>query len=421
MDDNIKKKIDKVKLQQEEAANLVREKLKRIYGESAPAVKEIVKSEPSAKEEIKEVKKVVADHRKLSRHQQFLNKLTQSGLSLAEIQSAWHKYYEKLSDAAKHEVWNEFYAEHQRRREKSKTDAVKRAQSKSASSTAQPASPKIQDLGKPIAQAGSVIGNPIKSKKIKKGLLDRISSRAKKNDKKRAHWHSLAFGLSVGLVTMLILLFSFFNEKFITPFIRPSYNVGATPIIVDPSHNANVGPEPKIIIPKINVEAPVVFNEPSIDEDKVQKALERGVVHYGTTPNPGENGNSVIFGHSSSNILNSGDYKFAFLLLKSLEKGDTFYVQKGGKRYVYKVYDKFITNPDDISVLDPPKDRRAISTLITCDPPGFSTNRLIVQAEQIYPDPAKNAKSSVDERQKSQPRTLPSDAPTLWERVTNWF
>ncbi len=342
-------------------------------------------------------------------------------MSLAEIQAAWHKYYEQLSNAAKHEVWDEFYAEHHRRRQKSKTDAVQRAKAKSAAPASIPAGPKIQDLGKPLAQASSVIGSPIKTKKIKKGLLENIAARAKKNDKKRSHWHSIAFGLSVGLFTMLILLFSFFNEKFITPFIRPSHNVSATPIIVDPSQTGNIGPEPKVIIPKINVEAPVVFDEPSIDDDKVQKALERGVLHYGTTPNPGEEGNSVIFGHSSSNILNSGDYKFAFLLLKSLENGDTFYVQKDGKRYVYKVYNKFITSPDDVSVLDPPKGRKAISTLITCDPPGFSTNRLIVQAEQIYPDPDKNAKSSVDERQKSQPSTLPSDAPTLWQRITNWF
>jgi sortase A len=422
MDDNIKKKVDKVKLQQEEAANLVRAKLKKIYGDDSTEQKPSTQ-EPSAKEEVKEVRKISRENRPMSKHQQFLNKLSQSGMSLQEIQATWHKYYEQLSNDAKHEVWNEFYAEHQRRRQKAKSDAVKRAEVKNDNTTSKQAGPSIQDLGKPQAKSEPLIGKPIKAKSesTKKDILKRISSRSKKNDKKSSHWHSLAFGLTTGLIAMLILLFSFFNERFITPFIRPSHNVGATPIIVDPNRTDNIGPEPKIIIPKINIEAPVVFNEPSIDEKAVQKALERGVVHYGITPNPGENGNSVIVGHSSSNILNSGKYKFAFLLLKSLEKDDTFYVHKDGKRYVYKVYNKFITDPDDVSVLDPPKNRRAITTLITCDPPGFSTNRLIIQAEQIFPDPGKNKESSVDPSVGSAPAQLPSDSPTLWSRITGWF
>lgn len=444
MDNNKKKKIDEVKLQQEEAANLVRQKLNRIYGQEAssvsdklsehtpehkpqpapkpqPQAKPDVKHEPSAKEEIKEVKQISREHRPMSRHQQFLDRLSQSGLSLKEIQAAWHKYYQDLPDSGKHEVWNEFYAEHQRRRDKARADAARREKAQRAANA--PNQPRIEDLAKPQAVAEPKAYKKPSAKaarSVKKDLLNRISTRAKKTDKK-SPWHSLLFGLTTGFLTLLILLFSFFNERFITPFIKPSHNVGATPIIVDPTHTANVGPAPKIIIPKINVEAPVVFDEPSIDEDAVQKALERGVVHYGITPNPGENGNSVIVGHSSSNILNSGQYKFAFLLLKSLEKDDTFYVHKDGKRYVYKVFDKFITNPDDVSVLDPPKNRKAITTLITCDPPGFSTNRLIIQAEQIFPDPDKNTKSSVDPNASSAPRQLPSDSPTLWNRITNLF
>lgn len=419
MDDNQKKSQDKTDLQQEQAANLVREKLKRIYGNDSDPGKVVKPSadEPSAKEEMKEVKQIVREHRVMSKHQRYLNKLTKSGLSMAEIQTAWHKYYQNLPSAEKHEVWNEFYAEHQRRRDRAKADATKRAADKRAASA--PSQPEIQNLGK-AQTAPMPKASKSKTKSIKNDILKQVSSRAKKSNKK-SHWHSLLFGLTTGFLTITILLFSFFNERFITPFIRPSHNVSATPIIVDPNQTGNVGLEPKIIIPKINIEAPVVFDEPSIEEKAVQKALERGVVHYGISSNPGENGNSVIVGHSSSNILNSGEYKFAFLLLKSLEKDDTFYVHKDGKRYVYKVFAKFITDPDDVSVLDLDKNRKAITTLITCDPPGFSTNRLIIQAEQIYPDPDENSKSSVDERQKSQPRVLPSDSPTLWNRLTNLF
>jgi LPXTG-site transpeptidase (sortase) family protein len=223
----------------------------------------------------------------------------------------------------------------------------------------------------------------------------------------------------MGLIVIIIFLFSFFNERFITPFIRPSYAI-TTPIIIDPNTSGKAGRAPKIIIPKINVEAPVVYDEPSIQEDDIQKSLERGVVHYATTPDPGEKGNSVIVGHSSSNILNSGKYKFAFLLLKSLEQDDTFIVHKDSQRYVYKVYKKFVTSPDDTSVLGA-TEKPSTMTLITCDPPGLSTNRLIIVGEQIFPDPAKNKASSVDQGASQRPQILPSNSPSLWQRIQDWF
>ena len=229
----------------------------------------------------------------------------------------------------------------------------------------------------------------------------------------------MIFGFSMGGLVLLIFLFSFFNERFITPLIRPSTNVSASPIIVNPNNVTATGPEPKIIIPKINVEAPVVYDEPSIEEKAVQKALERGVVHYATTPNPGEKGNAVIFGHSSGNIINSGKYKFAFILLKSLDKGDTFFVDKDGKRYVYKVYEKYVTAPTDVSILGA-RDRPSTMTLVTCDPPGMSTNRLIVVGEQIFPDPNTNKESTVTV-QNEAPKVLPSNSPSLWQKIKNWF
>src|SRR5690606_19356372 len=137
-----------------------------------------------------------------------------------------------------------------------------------------------------------------------------------------------------------------------------------------------VSKEAKVIIPKINVEIPVIYDETSVAEADFQEALERGVVHYATTSQPGENGNTVIFGHSSNNIFNSGKYKFAFVLLNRLEPGDTFMLHKDGVRYVYKVFDKKIVSPTDFSVLNPVEGKTATASLITCDPPGTTLNRL---------------------------------------------
>lgn len=374
------------------AVELIRGKLDALYAE-----------EPDAREEIEEVEQVV---RPMSKHQKYMKDLADSGRSLAEIQTAWHEYYQRLPDVEKHEVWQEFYAEH----EKSKEDAKKRIEKAKTQPVAQPAEAQHHTTHPKPLHAKDIRS----SRDVKGQLLHKVNKRTK-GVRSSHHFKALAFGLGMGSFVVLILMFSFFNERFITPFIRPSANVSATPIIVDPNNNGPVGPESKIIIPKINLEAPVVYDVPTIEEKDVQKGLENGVVHYITTPNPGEKGNSVIFGHSSSNILNKGKYKFAFILLKSLEPGDTFIIQKDGKRYVYKVYSKFVTDPKDLSVLST-LDRPSTMTLITCDPPGTSTNRLIIQAEQIFPDPASN-KDSVISSADSKPKQLPSNSQSLWSRL----
>lgn len=382
------------KKQSEAAANLVRAKLNNIY-----------KNEPQASEELSAVKQQKTVISPLSRHQRYMEELSKSGRSLAEIQKSWHEYYQKLSDEQKHEVWQEFYDTHAKSRRRQQEDKLE-----------------VQEKKVEIERKDREKENSSARKKSsfnKQKLLKNVAQRAQRSNKK-SHAHALLFGLGMGTLFVFVMLFTFFNERFITPFIRPNSHVSATSIITDPTDTGDVGPDSKIIIPKINVEAPVVYDVSALDDKAVQKGLERGVVHYSITPNPGELGNSVIVGHSSSNIFNSGKYKFAFLLLKSLDNGDTFYVQKGGKRYVYKVFNKFVTSPTDLSVLDP-TDRPATMTLITCDPPGLSINRLIIQAEQIYPDPSSDKPSSVNVAAQAKPAELAGNSISLWQRIKNWF
>lgn len=413
MDPDKQKRIDEEKRQQESAAELIRSKLNNLYSD-----------EPDAQAELSEVNALPI--KSLSKHQEYMKSLSNSGRSLAEIQTAWHEYYAGLNDTEKHEVWQEFYSKHALAKQKASRPAAKVIETEP-----KPAKPIPNPAAYPVSNNTAALAKKKRGKRSRKSaapdlstvndireeLLSKIQTQGE--IRKNPHVRSLAFGLSMGMVTIFILLFGFFNERFITPFIRPSSNVSATPIIVDPQAAGPVGPEAKIIIPKINVEAPVVYDVPTVQEKDVQKGLENGVVHYITTPNPGEKGNSVIFGHSSSNLLNKGKYKFAFILLKSLEKEDTFIVQKDGKRYVYKIYNKFVTHPQDLSVLGP-TDKPATMTLITCDPPGTSTNRLIIQAEQIFPDPSTNAASSVGQAGvPAQAAELPSNSVTLWQRIRN--
>lgn len=355
------------------AAEVIRKKLENIYSK-----------EPSARLEKQEVAHL--DH-KPSKHQAFMQQLQASGKSLPEIQTAWHNYYTALTDEEKHTVWNEFYKESAKAKE-----AQIQAEQKPATKSSQP---------RTTAQ-------------VKKQLLGQVSARGKLT--KKHHIQSVLFGLGIGGIAVLILLFGFFNERIIAPFITPSKAVSDTPIIVD--NAAAVSGEPKVIIPKINVEIPVIYDVENNEEATIQAALEHGVVHYPTTPNPGQVGNVAIFGHSSNNILNKGQYKFAFVLLNRLQEGDTFMLTKDGKRYVYRVYKKHVVKPTDISVLGP-QEKPSTATLITCDPPGTSINRLVVVGEQISPDPANNGASTAI--QAPAPTTVPGNSPTLWYRLTHWL
>lgn len=362
------------------AANIARAKLAKLYQE-----------EPDAKKEMAEV--ATTPH--LSKHQRYMQSLSTSGKSLADIQTAWHEYYEGLSDKEKHEVWNEFYAAH----DKSKAVAV-----------AEPA-----PTTKPPAEAPKHHAKPQSVAAVKQKIIR--SANSGKRPTAKQHLHSLVFGLGTGAIVMLVFLFGFFNERFIAPFITPSRAVSNTPIIVDPNSTV-AGPESEVIIPKINVEIPVVYDLNTVDEAAIQTALERGVVHMSSTPDPGQKGNSVIVGHSSNNIFNKGKYKFAFVMLNRLEVGDTFFLTKGGVRYAYKIYDKKIVKPTDVSVLGP-TDKLATATLVTCDPPGTSLNRLIVVGEQISPDPAKNTDSTANPASGESSGIVPGNAPSLWSRIVD--
>ncbi len=401
--------------QNEKTAEQIRKQLGKLYGE-----------EPAIEEEIEDVSDETDD---LSKHQRFVYKLSHSGKSPDDIEAAWHQYYAGLSDNDKHEVWREF-------QENSNTQESVHNESTEINSS-KPSQNHTRVIDEPVVIPRNQFIRPTyydeepqpkhsrnRSTKtvseIKRQLIGNIESRQKLKPKQ--HLKSLIFGLSVGSIFVLFLLFGFFNERFIAPFITPSRSVSSTPIIVDDSGIA-ISKEPKIIIPKINVEAPVVYDEPSIEEKVLQTALQRGTVHYATTPLPGEKGNVVIFGHSSSNLLNQGKYKYAFVLLSRMSIGDIFYLTKDGQRFSYKIYEKKIVSPTAVEVIGTAS-KPETATLITCDPPGSSLNRLVIIGEQISPDPNLNIAATtqtITPAKTTLPTILPSNSPTLWSRIKNWL
>lgn len=369
------------------AADIIRKKIEAVY-----------QAEPSAKKEAEEVL-TITDH-KLSKHQQFIFELTSKGQPMHEIQTAWHEYYSALTEDEKFQVWDEFYRLH--------PNISKYSQQPDKPGQAAP------ELTKKYY---TVPANMSYGREVIKRLKSVAPAKRQRTVKKQSPLQSILFGLSLGFIVILVLLFGFFNERFIAPFIQPSRNVTNTPII---SSTTPISKDPEVIIPKINVEIPVVYDIATTDDAQVEQGLESGVVHYADTALPGQNGNVVIVGHSSNNIFNPGKYKFAFVLLSRMEIGDTFYLQKDGVRYTYQIYDKRIVKPSDVSVMGP-QSKTATATLITCDPPGTSTNRLVVTAEQIDPASNTNLATSAPAKLATETPTIPGNSPSLWSRLVKWL
>lgn len=179
-----------------------------------------------------------------------------------------------------------------------------------------------------------------------------------------------------------------------------------------------IGPEPVLSIPKINVSAPIVFAK-SNAEAAIQKDLESGVVHYANTAMPGTNGNSVIFGHSSNDWWEPGNYKFVFVLLDKLVIGDTLTINYNSQQYMYEVIETKVVPPTDLSVLN--SNGIAEVTLITCTPPGTNWKRLIVRAKQVSPSPSGPPQAAAEPVSTGLTSLTGNNGASFSERVGKWW
>lgn len=239
------------------------------------------------------------------------------------------------------------------------------------------------------------------------------------------HWHNAKLIVGTVLVFLLIFNSQWFISQFMYLFNKPKAIQTQTQTAPtqpeqkaeEPAQAELVGPNNEIIIPKIGVTAPLVFIN-TTDEAQVLVALRDGVVHYYGTANPGENGNAAFFGHSSNDWWEPGNYKFVFVLLEKLTVGDTYEIHYNSRKYVYKVTETKVVEPNDLSVLN--QTSLPTSTLITCTPPGTSLKRFVVKADQIAPKPAQPAPkiATVDT---TSTDTLPSAPPSIWQQLQEFF
>lgn len=371
----------------QEATDLIRQKVSDIYNDEPDAKTEIVESESTPTP---------------SKHQEFMQQLVNSGKDIATIQTEWHKYYLSLPEDEKLKVWEEFYNSNQNIKQ---TEVI------------QPAHHRAMGKVKNEVIATSHYKPRVKSSRPKPSRPSKVEqpvAKTKVHLSTKHHIQSILFGLGVGFLAIVIFLFSFFNQVVIAPFIQPSRNV-SVPVIIGQDTVAPTS-TPQVIIPKINVQIPVDYSIDTTNENVIENDLEGGVIHFPTTVVPGQLGNAAFFGHSSNNIFNPGQYKFAFVLLHTLVDGDTFYLTYNHTVYIYKVISHFIVSPNDVSVLGPVSGQQATATLITCDPPGTSINRLIVIGQQISPVVSSDTQGTTTVSPTESAKTLPDNGPSLWSR-----
>ena len=252
---------------------------------------------------------------------------------------------------------------------------------------------------------------------IRNQLLSKAQERAQAVRKSR-HFMPILTALAVGLL-FTFLQYNRLLVAQVQAYISPG-NINPQNIVVDPTAEVKVGPESRLIIPKINVDTPIVFGIDSYNEPAVQEALKKGVVDYpipGADSKPGQAGNMPILGHSSNDVFDDGAYKFVFVQLNQLNEGDTFYIHYKSIRYTYSVTGKEIIDPKDVGKLAIDTDTPMV-TLITCDPPGTALKRLVVMAEQISPDPAAAEKPAADSSTpKEKPKDISGNSPTILQRL----
>lgn len=139
-----------------------------------------------------------------------------------------------------------------------------------------------------------------------------------------------------------------------------------------------------IVIPKINADAPLVWDVDATDSRTYQRALSRGVAHARGTVRPGQPGNSFLFAHSSADLMTATRYNSVFYLIHKLESGDRITIWRDGTPYIYEVTGKRIVPPTETGVLSPQSDGYRL-TLMTCWPPGTDISRMIVTARMLQP------------------------------------
>lgn len=374
------------------AANVLRSQIDALYGDRPVATQQ-----PEARSDHNPYERTHSDRPKPEAEQ------------WKEYHSAWQNYYQQYYEA--------FYA-HQNKQVKEQLERQARETPAQPQESQKPEPVTTQSYFSHQTDLEETTEDLSKDQalfELRQKLLGKVGERA---EKIRRSKHFLPIAAALGVV--LIFLFLQYNRVIfatVNAYVSPGA-IDPQNIVIDPSDGTEVSADPRLIIPKINVDVPAIYGVGN-DHASQMTAMEKGVAHFGipgANSRPGEIGNTVLSGHSSNDLFDGGDYKFIFAQLEKLVVGDTIYANYEGKRYTYVVTKMEVVKPTEVSKLVYPTDKPML-TLITCTPLGTSLNRLLVTAEQVSPDPASASAAPAGSGEASADTALPGNSPTLLERL----
>ncbi len=197
--------------------------------------------------------------------------------------------------------------------------------------------------------------------------------------------------LSIGLIVLGLVLVGLSYYQQISQELwywwKTNQGIYSTvdPTLPDTNHKVQtIEPKSKdygLVIEKIGVNEVVANNINPYQASIYLPVLEKTpVAEADFSADPGTNGLTYLFGHSTVNIWEIGRYRAPFTLLHKLEANDRIIVYYKQQRFNYRVNKKEIVAPTDIEVLTA-KYNQPTLILQTCDPPGQNTKRLLVYAE----------------------------------------
>lgn len=335
--------------------------------------------------------------------------------------SAWQDYYQKYYGEYYGKAARDYVMREKMKLEREQADKMRALQDSHE-----------EQLNAALAQNAQT---EEESKQVQDDFRERIRKKTRKNASKIRHSKHFV-PLTVGFVMLLLGLLLQYNQLIaanVVAYMSPGMTETNEITAIDPTITESVHDSPTLMIPKINVEVPVVFGS-ATDVKSMNVAMGGGVANFsirGASAKPGEVGNFVVSGHSAGNVYENSDYKFIFSGLTRLGEGDLIYMDYEGTRYTYRVTSTREVEPTNVkSLLEIVKENpgKPMITLITCTPLGTSKYRLLVAGEQIYPDytgaTVANDGSEDDEDgglDDDETNAMPSNHGTPLEQFWNWL
>lgn len=282
----------------------------------------------------------------------------------------------------------------------------------------------------------SIARTEASAKQVEVSLRERIREKANSSFKLSKR-HKQFVPIFAGIFSVLFVLFLQYNRLIFAPimaYIAPGNTKDTGITAIDPTVSEAPTADPRLLIPKLNVDVPVFFNI-SNDTATINNAMNHGVAQFkipGADAMPGQIGNLVISGHSAGDIYSNNQYKFIFSGLERLVDGDLIYVNYNSVRYTYKVYKRETVEPTNVAALVYKIDK-PILTLITCTPLGSDRYRLLVMAEQINPSYEQKETTEIANQENSTENgnntegkaqsssIMPANERSFFDRVWRWL